>query len=121
MAKNPVALRDTDAADDQRALTAVQFGQLAEVPAELEWLANITNPKTRRTYKIDVTEFSIFAGLKSPVEFRRVTRAHVIAWRKHLESRKLTTSTIRCKLSALSAFSITCASIMPLPAIQSMA
>ena len=29
----------------------LQFGQLAEVPAELEWLANITNPKTRRAYK----------------------------------------------------------------------
>jgi hypothetical protein len=83
--ENPVALRDKDAVDEQRALTAVQFGQLAEVPAELEWLANITNPKTRRAYKIDVSEFSIFAGLKSPVEFRRITRAHVIAWRKHLE------------------------------------
>jgi hypothetical protein len=23
-----------------------QFGALAEVPAELEWLANLTNPKT---------------------------------------------------------------------------
>jgi hypothetical protein len=40
-------VRNTDAADDQRALTAVQFAQLADVPAELEWLANITNPKTR--------------------------------------------------------------------------
>jgi integrase/recombinase XerD len=81
----------------------VQFGQLAEVPAELEWLTKVTNPKTRRAYKIDVTEFSIFAGLKSPVEFRRATRSHIIAWRKHLESRKLAASTIRPKLSALSA------------------
>src|SRR5215469_8533128 len=47
--------------------------------------------------------FSIFIGLKSPVEFRQITRTHVIAWRKHLESRKLAASTIRCKLSALSA------------------
>ena len=47
MAKDLVAVRNTDAADDGRALTAVQFGQLAEVPTELEWLANITNPKTR--------------------------------------------------------------------------
>jgi integrase/recombinase XerD len=103
MAKDLVAVRNTDATDDQRAVTAVQFGQFAEVPAELEWLANITNAKTRRAYKIDVGEFSAFAGLKSPVEFRVVTRAHIIAWRKHLESSKLTASTIRRKLSALSA------------------
>jgi integrase/recombinase XerD len=32
-----------------------------------------------------------------------VTRAHVIAWRKHLETRGLADSTIRRKLSALSA------------------
>jgi integrase/recombinase XerD len=103
MAKDLVPVRNTDATDDGRALTAVQFGQLAEVPAELEWLANLTNPKTRRAYKIDVGEFSVFAGLRHPSQFRAVTRAHVIAWRKHLESRKLTDSTIRRKLSALSA------------------
>jgi hypothetical protein len=28
------------------------------VTAELEWLANLTNPKTRRAYKIDVEEFN---------------------------------------------------------------
>ena len=37
-------------------LTPAQFDNLAEVPPELEWLANITNPKTRRAYKIDVEE-----------------------------------------------------------------
>ena len=42
---------------ETRALTAAQFGDLAEIPAELEWLTNITNPKTRRAYKIDVCEF----------------------------------------------------------------
>ena len=31
-----------------------------------------------------------------------MTRAHVIAWRKHLESRELEPSSIRRKLSALS-------------------
>ena len=103
MAKDLVAVRNKDAADQGRALTPLQFGQLAEVPAELEWLANITNPKTRRAYKIDVQEFSAFAGLEHPAELRGVTRAHVIAWRKHLEDRKLTASTIRRKLSALSA------------------
>lgn len=45
-------------------LTPAQFGQLADVPPELQWLANITNAKTRRAYKIDVAEFFAFAGLK---------------------------------------------------------
>ncbi|HWE98090.1 MAG TPA: tyrosine-type recombinase/integrase [Tepidisphaeraceae bacterium] len=37
-----------------------------------------------------------------PEEFRSVTRSHVIAWRKTLEERTLSASTIRRKLSALS-------------------
>ena len=49
------------------------------MPPELEWLANITNPKTRRAYKIDVAEFSTFTGLLEPAQLRTVTRAHVIA------------------------------------------
>ncbi|MDA7917689.1 tyrosine-type recombinase/integrase [bacterium] len=35
-------------------------------------------------------------------EFRDVTRAHIIAWRKKLEARELAAATIRRKLSALS-------------------
>jgi integrase/recombinase XerD len=96
MAKDLVAV-------ERRALTPAQFGDLAEVPPELEWLANITNPKTRRAYKSDVSEFSTFTGLHQPAELRTITRAHVIAWRKHLGSRELAPSSIRRKLSALSA------------------
>src|SRR5579863_3015978 len=83
-------------------LTTAQFGQLADVPPELEWLANITNLKTRRAYKIDVSEFSAFTGLREPAQLRTITRAHVIAWRKSLEARHLTPASIRRKLSALS-------------------
>ena len=72
-----------------RSLTRAQYGQLADVPPELEWLANITNAKTRRAYKNDVAEFSAFTGLREPAELRTVTRSHVIAWRKDLESRGL--------------------------------
>src|ERR1700686_3785981 len=96
MAKDLVAV-------ERRALTLAQFGDLADVPPELEWLANITNPKTRRAYKNDVGEFSAFTRLHQPAELRTVTRVHVIAWRKHLESRALAPSSIRRKLSALSA------------------
>jgi integrase/recombinase XerD len=83
-------------------LTPVQYSDLADVPPELEWLANITNLKTRRAYKRDVEEFSAFTGLRAPSELRTVARAHVIAWRKHLEARELESSSIRRKLSALS-------------------
>jgi hypothetical protein len=79
-------------------LTAAQFGDLAEIPPELEWLANLTNPKTRRAYKIDVDEFIAFGGI---AELRSITRAHVIAWRKDLEKRELAPSSIRRTLGAL--------------------
>jgi len=35
---------------EARALTAKQFSDLADVPPELEWLPNIANLKTKRTY-----------------------------------------------------------------------
>jgi len=62
-----------------RSLSAKQFGDLADVPPELEWLANITKLKTRRVYEEDANDFSHFAGLQNPVELRTITRAHVIA------------------------------------------
>jgi hypothetical protein len=65
------------------AFTPAEFNALSDVPPELEWLANITNLKTRRAYKIDVGEFSAFTGLHEPVQQRTVTCAHVIAWRKY--------------------------------------
>src|SRR5205809_7714734 len=83
-------------------LTPVQFRALADVPPEVEWLANITNAKTRRAYQNDVAEFSRFAGVRDPAELRSITRAHVIGWRKELEARSLADSSIRRKLSALS-------------------
>ena len=87
---------------ESRALTAAQFHGLSEVPPELEWLANIPNEKTRRAYQLDITDFSTFVGIQRPEEFRLITRAHVIAWRKDVERRRLSPSTIRRKLSALS-------------------
>ncbi len=83
-------------------LTPAQFDQLANVPPELEWLANITNAKTRRAYQQDVAAFFAFAGLRDFTELRNIARAHVIAWRKDLESRELADTSIRRKLSALS-------------------
>lgn len=89
-----------------RRLTDEEFTSLARVPPEVEWFANIDNARTRRAYRIDVQDFAEFVGIKKPDEFRTVTRAHVIAWRKLLEERKLSASTIRRKLSALSSLFI---------------
>lgn len=85
-----------------RRLTDSQFQGLANVPPEIEWFANIDNPRTRRAYETDIEDFSAFVGIHRPEEFRSVTRSHVIAWRKTLEERGLSASTIRRKLSALS-------------------
>lgn len=86
-----------------RALSAEQFRDLADVPPAVEWFANIDNPRTRRAYKMDLEDFMQFTGIQKPEEFRLVVRAHVIAWRKSLEERALSSATIRRKLSALSA------------------
>lgn len=86
----------------ERLLTAAQFRELADVPPEVEWFANIENPQTRRAYKIDIHDFMSFVGIVAPNEFRTVTRAHVIAWRKVVETRGAAPATIRRKLAALS-------------------
>lgn len=83
-------------------LTAAQFQQLAEVPPALTWFANIDNPQTRRAYQNDLKEFMAFTGIEGPDQFRSVTRAHLLAWRRDLEGRALTGATIRRKLAALS-------------------
>src|SRR5271165_1583793 len=85
----------------RRALTSAEFSQLADVPPETEWFANIDNPHTRRAYRNDLKEFMTFAGIRTPVELRLITRAHVIAWRKDLDRRQLAAGSIRRKLSAL--------------------
>ena len=86
----------------RRTLTAPEFHQLAQVPPATEWYANIDNSNTRRAYRNDLGEFMRFVGISAPEDLRLVTRAHVLAWRKDLEHRKLTGGTIRRKLAALS-------------------
>ena len=54
-------------------LTPAQYHQLTDVPPELEWLANITNPKTCRAYKVDVEEFVRFTGLGTPTALEKST------------------------------------------------
>jgi integrase/recombinase XerD len=58
-----------------RLLTAAEFHQLADVPPEVEWFANLTNPSTRRAYENAVKDFMRFAGIRRPEEFRSVSCA----------------------------------------------
>ncbi len=94
--KLPVA-----AARVSRLLTAAEFHQLADVPPEVEWFANLSNPSTRRAYENGVRDFMRFTGIVRPEEFRTVTRAHIIAWRDDLALRGLGGSTIRHRLASL--------------------
>jgi integrase/recombinase XerD len=72
----------------KNSLTRAQFEQLADVPPEEEWLANITNLKTRRAYKEDVREFIAFSALNDYTGLRSVVRSHIIFWRKDMERRR---------------------------------
>jgi site-specific recombinase XerD len=80
------------------------FEVLSQVPAETEWFANIDNPRTRRSYQNDLRDFLSmdFIDIRRPEDFRRITRAHVIAWRNSLAGRGQAPATIRRKLAALS-------------------
>lgn len=84
-----------------RLLTSAEFHKLADVPPEVEWFANLTNPSTRRAYENAVRDFMRFARVARPEEFRIVTRAHVIAWRDELVRRELGGSTVRHRLASL--------------------
>ena len=54
----------------RRALTSAEFSQLADVPPETEWFANINNSHTRRAYRNDLKEFMAFTGIRTPTELR---------------------------------------------------
>lgn len=95
-------IETTDLALPSPALSPDQFAALSDVPPEQEWLANLTNQKTKRAYRADVQEFCVFTGIQESSGLRNVARAHVIAWRQSLEARELAKASIRRKLSALS-------------------
>jgi integrase/recombinase XerD len=66
--------------DGARTPTAEQYSGLADVPPEVEWLANITN-STRSFHKKDVAEFLAFTG---PQESSQIGKhATVARQRRH--------------------------------------
>jgi integrase/recombinase XerD len=99
-------------------LTPAQYGDLADVPPELEWLANITNPKTRRAYKDRRRGILAFTGLREPASCAR-SRAPCHRLAQDMEARAgcrppaSAASSRRCLRS-----SIISASAMPSPAIR---
>ncbi len=101
MAKQPVDHLPAEIPPGARLLTAAEFHRLADVPPEVEWFANLSNPSTRRAYEHAVGDFMRFVGIRRPEEFRTVTRAHIIAWRDALVQRSLGGSTIRHRLASL--------------------
>jgi integrase/recombinase XerD len=99
MTTAPVLVNDFTSS---RSLTATQFATSAEIPAELEWFAHLTNQNTRLAYQQDVREFMAFAGLRQPEHFYDMTRTHAIAWRRQLTAKGLANDTIRRKLAVRS-------------------
>jgi hypothetical protein len=71
----------TEITPGDRRLTAAQFQGLAEVPPEIEWFANITNPGTRRIYKIAIREFMRFIGHRPAggIPYRHPRACHRLA------------------------------------------
>ena len=102
-------------------LARAKFDRLADVPPEEEWLANITNQRTKRAYREDVREFVAYAGMRDYVDLRSVVRAHVIDWRKDMEKRGLAPPRSDASFRRFHHSSITCANAMPSPAILSTA
>ena len=101
MAQLPADHLPAEISPGARLLTAAEFHRLADVPPEVEWFANLSNPSTRRAYEHAVGDFMRFVGIAQPEEFRTVTRAHIIAWRDALVERGLGGSTIRHRLASL--------------------
>ncbi|WP_354341186.1 site-specific integrase [Pseudomonas sp. PvP046] len=77
------------------------FRRLAQVPAAVEWFANLDNPRTRRAYQNDLEDFCGFVGLASADEFRVGHPITCFGLARQLEHRGLAGATIRRKLAAL--------------------
>ena len=59
-----------------RLLTAAEFHRLSDVPPEVEWFRNLTNPSTRRAYETAVKDFMRFTGIRRPRNSDRHARAY---------------------------------------------
>jgi hypothetical protein len=88
-----------------RALTTLDFHQLAAVPPATAWFADLDNPQTRRVYENDVREFMAFAGIADP---RSARSAAATYWPGAMTSssarwaaRRSVASSRRCRLGSM--------------------
>jgi hypothetical protein len=68
---------------EERALTAKEFLDLADVPPEVEWFANITNRQTRRAYQCKLHLAMALIGIRkwhSVYESTLVLRERNTSW-----------------------------------------
>jgi len=80
------------------------FAALERITPEQEWFADLRNLNTRAAYRRDVIDFLSFFTITTTEQLREHTRrAHILAWRAHLES-QYNAATIRRKLSAVRGF-----------------
>jgi len=86
----------------RRTLSTLEYKNLSDAPPEVQWLANLSNQKTRRAYRIDIQSFMQFAGITNSKELQTVKRSHILAWRCDMETQGLSGATIRRRMSALS-------------------
>jgi hypothetical protein len=52
------------------ALPLADFYELADIPPEIEWFANLDNANTKKAYERDVKEFLAFATVSTPSQLR---------------------------------------------------
>jgi integrase len=83
-------------------LSTADFDRLADVPLVIECSPISTIRKHGVPIKNALEDFIKFTGIERPDEFRKISRAHVIAWRDDLKYRELSGMTIRHRLAALS-------------------
>ncbi|MCK5708146.1 MAG: tyrosine-type recombinase/integrase [Candidatus Aureabacteria bacterium] len=73
-----------------------------EIIRKTGWLALIGNPKTKKAYLFDVIDFIFSSEINSIKELCNVSTHHLEKWKKILNEKNISPSTIRRKLSSIS-------------------
>ena len=102
--KNLVDSGRPNNAENKSKIDNDEYHTLKEVPPESEWIKERRNrsEKTANNYEYDVNEFKAFLGIKTPEDYRKVSRGHVTEWIELLKKKKLSNETISRKVSAVS-------------------
>jgi hypothetical protein len=75
---------------------------LRAIPEERVWLESQQSPQTRRAYRSDVVHFMQTMHITATVEFRKVDRMAVVAWKRKMEQDGAKPRSVRRRLAALS-------------------